>query len=75
MHKVACFCVHYQSVAILREQREVGMRNIELLLLGDVNAEWRKRCRVQKLSNLISGHRELGKAGGDVNSDPPQADK
>ena len=56
VHKVAGLCVHDESVAILGEQREVGMRDVEILLLGNVDTEWSKRRRMQEFSNLVGGH-------------------
>lgn len=56
MHKVAGSCVHDQGVAVLREKREVRMRNVEVFLLREVNPEWSKWRRVQELSDLIGSH-------------------
>lgn len=56
VHKVAGLCVHHQGAAILVEPREIRMRDIEFSLLGDMDAEWNKRRRVQKLFDLIGGH-------------------
>ena len=60
VHEIARLGVNDQNISILAKPGEVRMRNIELPLLGHMDAEGCKWCGTQEFFDLAAGHdREL----------------